>query len=120
MKINSQLDHVTDEENVDWSKLDVYAIKIAKTFNHTASMFGTFDFDYVADGTQAVQKERKVRRKVDPGVEKRPMTVAQSEDTETKTTKVEQVLEKIKEVSQFNTFYRAVRPDLEYQQISYL
>lgn len=96
------MEHVMGENNFcDWSKLDKNVVKIAKTFNYTASMFGTFDFDYVADGTQTVQKERRVRRKADPGVEKRPISVTHSEDAATKTTKVDQILTKIQSVSTF-------------------
>lgn len=94
------MEHVKDENHIcDWSKLDGHVVKIAKTFNYTASMFGTFDFDHVADGSQAVQKQRRVRRKADPGVEKRPIAVSQSEDASTKTTKVDQVLSQIQSVS---------------------
>lgn len=95
-----KLEHVMGENNVsDWSKLDRHVVKIAKTFNHMASMFGTFDFDSVASGSQTVQKERRVRRKADPGVEKRPISVTQSDDAATKTTKVDLVLSKIQNVS---------------------
>lgn len=94
------MEHVKDENHIcDWSKLDGQVVKMAKTFNYTASMFGSFDFDYVADGSQAVQKQRRARRKVDPGAEKRPLAVTQSEDASTKTTKVEQVLVEIQIVS---------------------
>lgn len=94
------MEYVKDEKHVcDWSKLDEHVVKIAKAFNYSASMFGTFDFDYVPDGSEAVQKQRRARRKADPGIEKRPTAVTQSEDASTKTTKVEQVLEKIQSVS---------------------
>lgn len=96
------MEHVKDKNHVcDWSKLDEYVVKIAKTFNYTPSMFGTFDFDYVADASQAVQKQRKARRKADPAVEKRPIAVTQSEDDATKTTKVDLVLGKIQSVSTY-------------------
>lgn len=62
-------------------------------------MFGTFDFDDIADGTQAMQKQRRTRRKAELGVEKRPIAVAQSQNSERRTTKVEQVFMRIKEVS---------------------
>lgn len=84
---------------VDWSKLDRQVVKIAKTFNHTASMYGTFDFDHVADQTQTAQKQRRTRRKADPGVEKRPISVTQPQDAEKKTTKVELIFNKIESVS---------------------
>lgn len=94
------MEHVKDENHVcDWSKLDEHVVKIAKTFNCTPSMFGTFDFDYVPDGSETAKKQRQARRKVDPGVEKRPIAVTQSEDASTKTTKVEQILKKIQSVS---------------------
>lgn len=88
-----------ENEFCDWSKLDAHVVRVAKTFNFTPSMFGTFDFDYVANASQAVQKERKARRKADPGVEKRPISVTQSETAKEKTTKVDQVLIRINEVS---------------------
>lgn len=94
------MEQVKDENHVcDWSKLDEHVVKIAKTFNYTPSMFGTFDFDAVRDSTQTVQKERKTRRKAEPGVEKRPISVTQPEDATAKTTKVDQVLSKIQSVS---------------------
>lgn len=83
----------------DWSKLDGVAARIAKPFCFTASMFGTFDFDDVADGTQATQKQRKVRRKAELGVEKRPTNVAEATNSQNQTTKVEQVFLTIKEAS---------------------
>lgn len=94
------MEHVKDENHVcDWSKLDEHVVKMAKTFNYTPSMFGTFDFDRAPDTTQAVQKERRTRRKAELGVEKRPVAVTQSEEAATKTTKVELVLKKIESVS---------------------
>lgn len=99
------MEHVKDENHVnDWSKLDVDVVKIAKTFNYTPSMFGTFDFDHVPDSTQAVQKQRRARRKAEPGVEKRPVAVTQSEEASNKTTKVELVLKKIETVSKVEPF----------------
>lgn len=94
------MEHVKDDtEGCDWSKLDQYAVKMAKTFNYTASMFGTFDFTPDANATQTVQKERKARRKADPAIEKRPTAVTQSSNAEKKMTKVDMVYEQIQSVS---------------------
>lgn len=93
---------MTDESNVcDWSKLDETVIRMAKPFYFTPSMFGTFDFDEVAGSSQATQKQRRVRRKAEPCVEKRPIAVTQSENTEKQITKVEQVFKIIAEVNDF-------------------
>lgn len=89
-----------DENNVcDWSKLDDIVAGIAKFSCYTSSQFGTFDFDEVADSTaQSTQKERRVRRKADSGIEKRPITVTQAADPESGRSKVEIVFNTIKEV----------------------
>lgn len=93
------MEHVKDENHVcDWSKLDEHVVQIAKTFSYTPSMFGTFDFGHVPP-TQTIQKERRTRHKAEPGVEKRPINVTQSEDALAKTTKVELVFKKIESVS---------------------
>lgn len=97
------MEHVTDDTNAcNWLKLDEYVVKIAATFKNTPSMFGTFDYDHVDDGTQTAQKERRTRRKADPGIEKRPTAVTQSDDAEKKTTKVELIFQKIQNLYQKN------------------
>lgn len=94
------MEYVSGDTNiVDWSKLDQHVMKIAKTFNSTASMYGTFDFDQVVDQTQTVQKQRRTRRKAELGEEKRPIAVTQSQGEARKTTKVELVFNKIESVS---------------------
>lgn len=101
--VSIQIEHVTDESNIhDWSKLDRDAVQMSKAFYHTPSMFGAFDFDDVADETQATQKQKRTRRKVELGVEKRPVAVSQPETSERRSTKVEQVFHIIKEVSRMD------------------
>lgn len=97
----SQLGYVKDEEtNVeDWSKLDGIAAAISKSFFYTTSMFGTFDFDDLTEGTQASQKQRKTRRKAEPSVEKRPTAVSESGNASAGSAKVEAVFNTIKDVS---------------------
>lgn len=73
--------------------------EMANTFIFMPSMFGTFDFEDVAAGTQDNQKQRRTRKKAETAVEKRPISVTQSGDTETGCAKVEQVLKIIKNVS---------------------
>lgn len=88
-----------DETNVsDWSKLDGTVAKMSKTFSYTPSMFGTFDFDNLPDDTQATQKQRKTRRKAEPTEEKRPTSLQESSSTNSGTSKVEAVLNIIKDV----------------------
>lgn len=62
-------------------------------------MFGTFDFENIVDGTQVTEKQRRVRRKADVGVEKRPVAVKEDENPVHQTSKVELVYETIKNVS---------------------
>lgn len=62
-------------------------------------MFGTFDFDVIAEAAESTQKQRRVRRKTELGVEKRPISVTQSGGSKTGTAKVEAVLKTIKDVS---------------------
>lgn len=99
------MEYVTNDTNVcNWSQLDEHIVKIAKTVDCTASMFGTFDFDHIADATQTVQKERRARRKADPAIEKRPIAVTQTDDSAKKTTKVELILHKIQSVGSTNLY----------------
>lgn len=97
---------MTDESNIfDWTKLDGAVTRIAKSFCFTPSMFGTFDFDVVAGSSQAVEKQRRVRRKTELGIEKRPVAVTQSETAEKQITKVEQVYKIIEEVNDLSQSY---------------
>lgn len=94
------MENVIDENNIhDWSKLDTIAVGIARAFDFPPSLFGTFDFDATADTAKAVQKQRRVRRKVDVAEEKRPTSVTKSSTIEAGNTKIEKVLNTIKEVS---------------------
>lgn len=91
---------VMEEHNIyDWSKLDGIVAGITKTCCYTPSMFGTFSFDGCADSTQATQKQRRIRRKIDPASEKRPITVTETNKSESGCSKVEIVFNTIKEVS---------------------
>lgn len=62
-------------------------------------MFGTFDFEDLASGSQATQKQRRTRRKAEVADEKRPTSVTQSGNIKTGSAKIESVLKIIKEVS---------------------
>lgn len=72
---------------------------MSKAFSYTTSMFGTFNFDDLAEGTQATQKQRKTRRKAEPTVEKRPTAVSESGNASAGSAKVEAVFNTIKDVS---------------------
>lgn len=101
------MESVKDESDVhDWSKLDDVVAKMARTFEYTPSLFGTFDFDAVAQQSEATQKQRKTRRKAEIAEEKRPVAVTQSGKADSGAAKVEAIFNIIKEVCMF--FYSSL------------
>lgn len=68
-------------------------------------MFGTFDFDEIAEASQPSQKQRRVRRANGMDVEKRPISTTASGTSKTGSTKVESVLKIIKDVREYIGIY---------------
>ncbi|XP_031625766.1 EP300-interacting inhibitor of differentiation 3 [Contarinia nasturtii] len=93
---------VLDENNVcDWSKWDEHIVCSAKFYCYKPSFYGAFDFDEVATSTQ-IQKERKVRRKAEVGIEKRPTNVTEAATNQSGHPKVDIVLNTIKDIYKKN------------------
>lgn len=97
--MNEQMESVKDDTDIyDWSKLDENVAQMANTFCYVPSMFGTFDFDAVAQSSDASQKQRKTRRKAEIAVEKRPISVTHTGKADAGAAKVEAIFKTIKEV----------------------
>lgn len=94
--------------------MDRIVAGIAKSGSYTPSMYGTFDFDELADSTQTTQKQRRERRKLDPTTEKRPTTVTTTSKSENQCSKVEIVFNTIKEVRNITNYFIFIIAEIQY------
>lgn len=88
----------TDDGKLDFSRLDPIWCPMVRRFRFSSSMYGHMDFsqDHSEQPTQATQRQRQQRRRMEVGEEKRPTNVHQ-EGNVTKYSKVDEILKQINE-----------------------
>lgn len=95
----------TDDNNgLDFAKLDPVWCPMMKRFRFSSSLYSHINFNREpVEPTQATQRQRQQRRKVDFGEAKRP-TVVKQQGNVTKYGKVDRIYDQIKEVKLVEIF----------------